>query len=71
MKDRYAMVRFVSKDGRLAADRGKKLGGRGLYICRAKECATIVLNNAHRVSRALRTNVILPDEVEIFAVLGT
>lgn len=55
-KPQDELLRFTFKDGCVEADKDMKNDGRGIYLCRSKDCAeTAVKRKAF--NRVLRTNV--------------
>ncbi len=56
------LVRIVIEDMRLVVDEGKKLPGRGAYLCPQAGCISSLLRKKGRLSYALRVS--LPREAE-------
>ena len=38
MKPKYELIRIVNNDSGVVVDRTGKLNGRGVYLCKCKEC---------------------------------
>jgi predicted RNA-binding protein YlxR (DUF448 family) len=69
VREKAELARFAVRVSVLSTDVDKKLGGRGAYACRTRECIGGALARKGAFSRALKTNAALPDEAEIFSAL--
>ena len=45
MKSKNELVRIVNSNGEVIVDQTGKLNGRGVYLCRCKECITKALKS--------------------------
>lgn len=54
-KPQDELIRFIFKDGCIEADKEMKRDGRGIYLCRSRECAEIA-KKRKAFNRVLRTN---------------
>ena len=45
MKPKKELIRIFNSDGVVAIDKTGKSGGRGVYVCKCKECITKALKN--------------------------
>ena len=59
------MLRIAKIDGEFKLDITQKLGGRGAYVCKNKECINTTIKKK-QLNRAFKTNV----GAEIYTALG-
>lgn len=45
MKPKNELIRVVNSDGNVAVDKTGKGGGRGVYLCKCKDCITKALKS--------------------------
>ncbi|MCH5153449.1 MAG: YlxR family protein [Clostridiales bacterium] len=45
MKPKAELIRIVNSEDGVTVDKTGKLGGRGVYLCKCKECITKALKN--------------------------
>ena len=45
MKPKNELIRIVNSDGLVAVDKTGKSGGRGVYLCKSKECISKALKS--------------------------
>ena len=55
-KPQDELMRFTLKDGRIVSDKETKEDGRGIYLCRSRECLDIAIKRK-AFNRVLRRNV--------------
>jgi len=60
-RDKGLLVRFVSHEGVLTVDLKGALPGRGAYTCRARDCVEGALKRKGAFSRALKTQLTMPE----------
>ena len=51
MKPKNELIRIVNNDGMVAIDKTGKSGGRGVYLCRCKECIDRALKSKNFVKQ--------------------
>ena len=54
-KDNFLKI-VLSKDGTIAIEKDKKLRGRGIYVCKNKDCIALCIKN-RSINKVLRRNV--------------
>lgn len=59
------MLRVAKINGKFVLDLSQKLGGRGAYICKNKDCISTTIKKK-QLNRAFKTNV----DSEIYEKLG-
>ncbi len=55
-KQQNEMIRFAKINGNIVLDAKNNLGGRGAYVCRAKDCLALTIKKK-LLNRAFKMNV--------------
>ncbi len=64
-KQQDEMLRIAKINGKFIIDEANKLGGRGAYICKNKQCLSLAIKKK-ALNKAFKTNV----DSEIYNLLG-